>query len=359
MANYISKRGANVAPSYATADDLPTSTEVGDLVFVGGQLGIAVSASGYQNCDKTVIRSYPIFAITDYVTAAGWNLGASYVGINTVHKVSVASEGNATTGTNLNRNRFSGHSGTGDFDKGFIGGGKNQNSSPTRWTDVESITYSSYATAILSGSLNSAYDIYAAGASSSTDGYIICGLLYPNYLNKVQKRSLTSTASTTTNPFNLHGTGMAGATETATHAYVAGHAGTFGTQSETFTFAFASNSTTRNVASHGGNNSGIGVNKSSTHIYISGGAAALNQKQPQKVSIASGGTYAATANAFTVQRINVAVQESETKIVWTGGRTGTTNDYDVLTIASEAVSNSVGTLTSYPNGLSRATALYN
>ena len=55
MANYISKRGANVAPSYATTDDLPASTEVGDLVFVGGQLGIAVSASGYQTCDKTDI----------------------------------------------------------------------------------------------------------------------------------------------------------------------------------------------------------------------------------------------------------------------------------------------------------------
>ena len=60
MANYISKRGANVAPSYATTDDLPASTEVGDLVFVGGQLGIAVSASGYATCDKTDIL--PILA---------------------------------------------------------------------------------------------------------------------------------------------------------------------------------------------------------------------------------------------------------------------------------------------------------
>jgi hypothetical protein len=60
MANYISKRGANVAPSYATTDDLPASTEVGDLVFVGGQLGIAVSASSYQTCDKTDIL--PILA---------------------------------------------------------------------------------------------------------------------------------------------------------------------------------------------------------------------------------------------------------------------------------------------------------
>lgn len=356
MATYKEKRGTNVVPIVSA---LPETGVNGEIVYITGQGLSSYNGGTWSKVTAIAPRGYPIVAINDYVTAAGWNLGASYVGINTVHKVSVASEGNATTGTNLNRNRFSGHSGTGSFDKGFIGGGKNQNSGPTRWTDVESITYSSYATAILSGSLNTAYDIYAAGASSSTDGYIICGLLYPNYLNKVQKRSLTSTASTTTNPFNLHGTGMAGATETATHAYVAGHAGTFGTQSETFTFAFASNSTTRNVASHGGNNSGIGVNKSSTHIYISGGAAALNQKQPQKVSIASGGTYAATANVFTVQRVNVAVQESETKIVWTGGRTGTTNDYDVLTIASEAVSNSVGTLTSYPNGLSRATALNN
>ena len=37
MADYLSKRGANIAPSYATTGDLPTSTEVGDLVFVGGQ----------------------------------------------------------------------------------------------------------------------------------------------------------------------------------------------------------------------------------------------------------------------------------------------------------------------------------
>ena len=57
MANYISKRGANVAPSYATTDDLPASTEVGDLVFVGGQLGIAVSASGYQTCDRTDVST--------------------------------------------------------------------------------------------------------------------------------------------------------------------------------------------------------------------------------------------------------------------------------------------------------------
>ena len=356
MATYKEKRGTNVVPIVSA---VPSTGVNGEIVYITGEGLASYNGGTWSKLTAVAPRGYPIFAINDYVTAAGWNLGASYVGINTVHKVSVASEGNATTGTNLSRNRFSGHSGTGNFDKGFIGGGKNQNSSPTRWTDVESITYSSYATAILSGSLNTAYDIYAGAASSSTDGYIICGLLYPNYINKVQKRSLTSTASTTTNPFNLHGTGMTGATETATHAYVAGHAGTFGTQSETFTFAFASNSTTRNVASHGGNNSGIGVNKSSTHIYISGGAAAVNQKQPQKISIASGGTYAATSNAFTVQRTNVAVQESNTKIVWTGGRTGTTNDYDVLTIASEAVSNSVGTLTSYPNGLSRATGLNN
>lgn len=358
MATYREKRGTNVVP---IVSGQPTGGVNGEIVYITGEGLASYNGGTWSKLTSTVPRTYPVFAITDYVTAAGWNLGASYVGINTVHKVSVASEGNATTGTNLNRNRFSGHSGTGDFDKGFIGGGKNQNSSPTRWTDVESITYSNYATAILSGSLHTAYDIYGAGASSSTDGYIICGLLYPNYIDKVQKRSLTSTASTTTNPFNLHGTGMAGATETATHAYVAGHAGTFGTQSETFTFAFASNSTTRNVASHGwsGGNNGMGVNKSSTHIYISGGNSTTNQKQPQKISIASGGTYAATSNAFTVQRINVAVQESNTKIVWTGGRTGTTNDYDVLTIASEAVANSVGTLTSYPNGLSRATALNN
>ena len=65
MANYISKRGANVAPSYATTDDLPASTEVGDLVFVGGQLGIAVSGSSYETCDKT-----DIVVVYDWTAAA-------------------------------------------------------------------------------------------------------------------------------------------------------------------------------------------------------------------------------------------------------------------------------------------------
>ena len=64
MANYISKRGANVAPSYATTGDLPASTEVGDLVFVGGQLGIAVSGSSYQTCDKTDIVVAPDWTAT-------------------------------------------------------------------------------------------------------------------------------------------------------------------------------------------------------------------------------------------------------------------------------------------------------
>ena len=58
MANYLSKRGANVAPSYAAIADLPASTQAGDLVFVGGQLGIAVNASTFNTCDKTDIVLY-------------------------------------------------------------------------------------------------------------------------------------------------------------------------------------------------------------------------------------------------------------------------------------------------------------
>ena len=59
MADYLAKRGANVAPSYATTGDLPTSTQSGDLVFVGGQLAIAVDASTFETCNKTDI-DFPI-----------------------------------------------------------------------------------------------------------------------------------------------------------------------------------------------------------------------------------------------------------------------------------------------------------
>ena len=55
MADYLAKRGANIAPSYATTDDLPASTQAGDLVFVGGQLGIAVDASTFKTCDNSSI----------------------------------------------------------------------------------------------------------------------------------------------------------------------------------------------------------------------------------------------------------------------------------------------------------------
>ena len=59
MADYLSKRGANIAPSYAAIADLPASTQAGDLVFVGGQLGIAVDASTFNTCDKTDISVPP------------------------------------------------------------------------------------------------------------------------------------------------------------------------------------------------------------------------------------------------------------------------------------------------------------
>ena len=55
MADYLTKRGANIAPSYTAIADLPATTQAGDLVFVGGQLGIAVDASTFNTCDKTDI----------------------------------------------------------------------------------------------------------------------------------------------------------------------------------------------------------------------------------------------------------------------------------------------------------------
>ena len=55
MAYYLAKRCANSSPSYATIGDLPTSTQAGDLVFVGGQLGIAVDASTFDTCNNTDI----------------------------------------------------------------------------------------------------------------------------------------------------------------------------------------------------------------------------------------------------------------------------------------------------------------
>ena len=69
MADYLSKRGANIAPSYAAIADLPASTQAGDLVFVGGQLGIAVDASTFNTCDKTDVVFLPDFNAT-YITGS-------------------------------------------------------------------------------------------------------------------------------------------------------------------------------------------------------------------------------------------------------------------------------------------------
>lgn len=104
MANYISKRGANVAPSYATTDDLPASTEVGDLVFVGGQLGIAVSASSYQTCDKTDITIWKQAGET-YCYTYGSNASDHS---QKTQKITIATDAIAESGSNtLSQTRYS------------------------------------------------------------------------------------------------------------------------------------------------------------------------------------------------------------------------------------------------------------
>ena len=84
MADYLTKRGANIAPSYASTDNLPASTQAGDLVFVGGQLGIAVDASTFNTCDKTDVVFLPDFNGT-YIT------GSRVVNLSPIDSTTMAS----------------------------------------------------------------------------------------------------------------------------------------------------------------------------------------------------------------------------------------------------------------------------
>ena len=125
MADYLTKRGANVAPSYATTGDLPASTQAGDLVFVAGQLGIAVDASTFKTCDKTDVATwsqtgtltytvfnpegasgndfgYTLDTNNTYWISGNWNRASSGTGVVYLHKVSDGTVYRTTTNPNSN-----------------------------------------------------------------------------------------------------------------------------------------------------------------------------------------------------------------------------------------------------------------
>jgi len=234
MANYISKRGANVAPSYASTDDLPDSTEVGDLVFVGGQLGIAVSASGYQTCDKTDITIWKQAGETYCYT-----YGSSVSDHNQkTQKITIASDAIAESGSNtLSQTRYAPFTGKSETVGYIISGSSDYMDKQTFASDsyaavnnateydkrgasamndtncyqfggsdvnsntIKKVTYSSEAQSAYGGTISDhSNNQYACGISSDTHG-IIAGRFVssssPNRTRNIHKFSFASEGNST------------------------------------------------------------------------------------------------------------------------------------------------------------------
>jgi hypothetical protein len=360
MANYISKRGANVAPSYATTGDLPASTEVGDLVFVGGQLGIAVSASGYQTCDKTDIRSYPILATTNAITAGGFSPFSSPNHLNLIFIINVTSEGAPTYNTNnLTAPSFLAE-GLSSATDGYSFGGKSANANGNLHTDADKLTFSSSAVASLGGSINNGFRDPSGASMEEANGYIHGGYAESSvYLNKVQKYAFATTNSATTVPFTLAATTYLGTGgQSATHGYHGfGEKDGYETTPNTIDkYAFSNNAYTSGTASlstsrHNLGNKSTGWGSNSTSNYYCGSDTASGNIS--KYTHASGGV-ASSAGALNFNTKYSEMIASSSKFYIMFGQDvnprGHPKKYDTIAYASDTIANAVGQYPSSGSG---------
>ena len=293
MADYLAKRGANIAPSYATTDDLPASTQAGDLVFVGGQLGIAVDASTFKTCDKTDIVLYKFqgdtggyiyggqgssaityFAfsndssvsnvatiargnsdrcacVTDRINNNGYCLEAQTSSgyVNTTDKTNLTSDSTAALGTNSIGSYSVGlaqKNGTGET-KGFIiGRGLSQADNVGNDNDeIISFTYSSEAFATSSRIVTAGENhTYCATGNTDTHTYKMGGYGYgtPAPTNNMQDQitkfahNESANASAISNTLGIQTQNLL-STNSATHVYMS--VGGYGSASMIRKFQFS------------------------------------------------------------------------------------------------------------------------
>jgi len=361
MANYISKRGANVAPSYATTDDLPASTEVGDLVFVGGQLGISVSTSGYQTCDKTDIRVYPILATTNAITAGAYSGFSSPNALNLIFKISIASEGAPTTNTNNLTTTTMFAEGLSSATDGYVFGGE-ATAGGTLHTDADKLTFSSSAVASLGGTINNTF-LYASGSSmEEANGYIHGGYSGSGttYLNKVQKYAFATANSATTVALTLAATSYYGTGgQSATHGYhgygnEGGSIVSNGTGIDKYAFsnyAYTNDTASLSTSRHNLGNYKAGSGSNTTSNYYCGSSTASGNIS--KYTHASGGT-ASSAGAlnFNTKMSEMIASSSKFYIMYgqDSNPRGHPKKYDTIAYASDTIANAVGQYPSSGSG---------
>ena len=268
MADYLSKRGANIAPSYATTGDLPASTQAGDLVFVGGQLGIAVNASTFDTCDKTDIVVYKFPGDSDAYSAGGYTgTGASLAGV-------------------------------------------------TKWSMTSDSVDSS-----ASHTLGAATSYVAGNVQSDTNGYV-CGGITADGSNstkftKSQKFTFASTATSDGDTGISNGLANAGATNSSTKYYTFGSRGNNNTlYFDIYRGTFASEGTFADVGDMSGVSGNFGF--TATCYGDTAGYIALNYNNAvHKFTFASEGNSSATSQTMASYQTTVG-QSSETDGYYTG-----------------------------------------
>jgi len=357
MADYLSKRGANVAPSYASVGDLPASTEVGDLVFVDGQLGIAVDASTFKTCDKTDIATHPILGDNYGVLAGGYNVNS---GSTTIQRYSHSSDGNSVdTTADLTTAKHGGGSAQ-TLAKGYALGGQQGG---TEIYSIEVYTFANSSTnattmGVTTPSLsgNTAFNEGSSGYSDTHMYYhgTRTGTYnngYPTSGNKKNvKTAFTSTSGSMTDVGTLTGFSYGG---------TGGHSDTHGYADCGNNYSGASSSRPNNVSRYAfasdGNASAYSSVGSSHEIYFSsiadsrekhymGGGRGAGDAYLSSFSHASGGT-ATSTNSLVSARGYIASTVSSTHVYFASGSSAFYDNNEKIAFASDtSAASAVGSI---------------
>ena len=349
MANYLAKRGANVAPSYASTGDLPASTQAGDLVFVGGQLGIAVDASTFNTCDKTDIVSVfggtvkgfvwggqnrldkvesvsftsdgnaasladanvdRLYNCSDcyrdggilYLTGGAPDSTASNFTGSAVHrKYTISSSAEAALSYSVTRGR-SGPSCGRDVPgtKQFTYGGNNFG--PTKRDDIDKLTYASEAISLLTSTILVESGAHA-NLTSSTKDYLGGGDDNSAYVNTIQAFTHASEGNTADIANLINTIKQGGGVNSDSVGYIYGGFGSdggYGARNNIQSFTFASEANATDVADLIAAGRGAGQLSSETHGYLAGGYESANTDRIQKI------VFASIANATDIGDLNTA-----------------------------------------------------
>ena len=357
MATYKNLRKVLNLPTLSAS---PSSGVNGEMYFNTGDSALYIYDGEWKKVTQTDIRSYPILATTNAITAGGFSPFSSPNHLNLIFIINVTSEGAPTYNTNnLTAPSFLAE-GLSSATDGYSFGGKSANAEGNLHTAADKLTFSSSAVASLGGSINNGFRDASGASMEEANGYIHGGYAESSvYLNKVQKYAFATANSATTVPFTLAATTYMGTGgQSATHGYHGfGEKDGYTTTPNTIDkYAFSNNAYTSSTASlptsrHDKGNKSTGSGSNSTSNYYCGSYTASGNIS--KYTHASGGV-ASSAGALNFNTKYSEMIASSSKFYIMFGQDvnprGHPKKYDTIAYASDTISNAVGQYPSSGSG---------